>query len=62
MIPNVYDELPRRLYGFNRDLIKRAIIMRCYSAEDLDPWLVHVIRTELNAMMLEEGMKYGLRA
>jgi hypothetical protein len=52
---NVYDELSRRLYGFSRDIIKRTVLLHCYRAGDLDPWLVHLIKTELHNIEQELG-------
>jgi hypothetical protein len=52
-MPNLYDELSRRCFGFNRDIIKRTLVMHCYRAEGLDPWVVHIIQTELRDLKLE---------
>lgn len=51
--PNLYDELSRRCFGFNRDIIKRTIMLHCYGSFDLDPWVVHIIKTELRALKLQ---------
>lgn len=51
--PNLYDELSRRLYGFSREIIKRTLVMHCYRADNLDPWLVHLILTEMRAVKFE---------
>jgi hypothetical protein len=53
MTPNLYDELSRRCFGFNRDIIKRVVMLHCYGAFDMDPWLIHIIKTELRALKLE---------
>lgn len=44
--PNVWDELSRRCYGFNRQLLKQYAYMLAYSG-DCDPWIAYIIKTEL---------------
>lgn len=59
--PNVWDELSRRFYGLNRNFLKRATLEMIYGGET-DPWLDHLIATELDTMMKEEGMAHGIRS
>jgi hypothetical protein len=51
---NIWDELSRRCFGFNRDLLKRYTYMVAYSGS-VDPWIEHIIKTEM------EQVTNGLR-
>jgi hypothetical protein len=58
--PNVWDELSKRFYGTDRTFLKRVVLMSLYGGET-DPWLDRMVRAELNTMMQEQGMDYGVR-
>jgi hypothetical protein len=51
---NIWDELSRRCFGFNRELLKRYAYIAAYSGKN-DPWLDHIIKTEL------EQITHGIR-
>lgn len=50
---NLYDQLSARMFGFNRDLIKRELYFMSYSGP-CDPWLANIILTELSAIRREQ--------
>ena len=46
---NFWDELSRRCFGFNRELIKRYVYIRAYGGVN-DPWIDHIIAREMEAI------------
>jgi len=56
---NIWDELSRRFYGANRELLKRVALKAAYGGET-DPWLDHMVIAEVERME-EEGLVHGLR-
>lgn len=49
--PDTWSELQRRMFGFSRDLIKQYAMMISYGRTSGDPWIDHIIVTEVRKML-----------
>jgi hypothetical protein len=51
---NLFDELSRRMFGYNRELIKGTMYLMAYGSARVDPWLANIICNELSAIRREQ--------